>query len=103
MTLSLRMSEEYALSKKELGKAKREKKELSKKAVYWHNAIPNYDDEMRSSLNKDVQTTVSFRQLELNKDLHRSIKWNNWINFCVSILNLILFSINLYLIIKNLN
>ncbi len=97
------MFEKYNLSKDEIETAKKENTKLSKLAAYWHNAIPNYDYDMRSSLNKDVQTTVSFRQLELNKDLHRSIKWSNWLNFCVSILNLILLSINLYLILKNWN
>ena len=95
------MSEKYKLSEKELEKAQEENKELSKMAVYWHNAIPIYDYDMRVSLNKDVQTTLSFRQLELNKDLHKATKWNNLLNICVSILNLILLLINLYLMIRN--
>jgi len=69
------MSEKYQLSREELDKAKKENNELSKMAVYWHNAIPIYDYDMRASLNKDVQTTLSFRQLELNKELHKATKW----------------------------
>ncbi len=83
----------------ELKRAHKERKEWEKKATYWHNAIPNFDYDMRASLTKDIQTVLNFEQLELNKDLHIGIKWNNRVNLTLSSINLVLLIANIILIV----
>ncbi len=78
------------LNQKELKKAEKERDKWKKKAVFWHNAIPNFDYETRGTLTKDVNLINNVEQLELNKKLYTSVHWNNWINVCVSLLNLAL-------------
>ena len=86
------------ISSNELKKAHKERKGWEKKATYWHNAIPNFNYNIRASLTNDVQAVLNFEQLELNKDLHSGIKWNNRINLTLSSINLILLVINIILI-----
>ena len=91
----------YEITKDELEKANKERKIWEKKAKYWHNAIPNFNYDMRSSLTKDVQTAFNFEQLELNKELSTGIKWNNRLNIIISIINLILLIVNIILFSVN--
>ncbi|MBT5022994.1 hypothetical protein HOK51_04690 [Candidatus Woesearchaeota archaeon] len=93
------MSTNPKLSKKELKKASKRKQELEKQANYWHNSIPNFDHTIRNSLTRDVQTVLNFEQLKLNKKLYLGINLNNWINILISIFNLVLLAINIYLIL----
>ena len=87
----------YTLTKKEQEKANKEREKWEKRAIYWHNSIPNFNYDMRGSLTKDVQTATNFEQLELNKRLFLGINLNNWITIIISALNLILLVINIVL------
>ena len=49
------------ISAEELKKAHKENEEWEKKADYWHNAIPNFDNTRRASLTKDVQTITNIK------------------------------------------
>jgi len=87
----------YNLTIEQSKKASEEKIVWEERAVYWHNAIPNFDYDIRSSLTKDVQTAFTFEQLALNKELQSGIKWSNKLNIIVSVINLILLVINIAL------
>ncbi len=89
------------LTEKEVNKAKEEKKDWEKKAAYWHNAIPNFNYDIRKSFTEDVKTAFTYEQLELNKSLSRGIRWNNRINIVLGIINISLFVFNMMLIIRN--
>ena len=76
-------------------------KEYDDLARKWNNIIPNFNDKFRNNLNTDAELILNYEQLGLNKDLHRSIKINNYLNIFMFILNVILGMINIYLFIKN--
>jgi hypothetical protein len=92
--------DKYRLTKEEQEKANEERKKWEKKAVYWHNALPNFNYDMRRSLTTDAQTAFDFEQLELNKKLYWDINLNNWITVAVSVINLVLLGINLWLLLR---
>ena len=83
----------------DLNKAKKEREKWKEKATYWHNSIPIFDHDYRSSLTKDVQTIAGIEQLELNQSLSKGIKWNNRINIIIGIINLELFVVNIILLV----
>ncbi|MBI2103145.1 hypothetical protein HYT55_04855 [Candidatus Woesearchaeota archaeon] len=79
----------------DLNKAKGERDRWAKKATYWHNALPIFNG-IRGTLTEDVQTVTGIEQLELNKSLSRSIRWSNYTNIILGIINLTLFAINIF-------
>lgn len=83
----------------DLNKAKEEREKWKEKATYWHNTIPIFDHEYRGSLTKDVQTIAGIEQLELNKSLSGSIRWNNIVNITMGVINLVLFTLNIILLV----
>lgn len=85
------------LTKEEIKRAKKEKQEWEKKATYWHNALPNFNQTARGSLTEDVKTAFTYEQLELNKSLSTGIRWNNRLNITLSVINLIFFVVNIIL------
>ncbi|MCK5177362.1 MAG: hypothetical protein KAQ92_06555 [Candidatus Aenigmarchaeota archaeon] len=85
------------LTKEEQERAGKEREKLKKKAVYWHNSIPTFNQDMRPGLTGDVQTITNIRQFELNEELSRGIKWNNILNIVVSVVNLIFFGFNIFI------
>ena len=89
------------LTQNEINKAKKENEKWKKKAIYWHNAIPNFNWDIRKSFTEDVKTVFTFEQLELNKSLANGIKWNNRVNITIGLINLGFFTLNLILLIRN--
>lgn len=87
-------------TKEEAEEWKKENKYWKKEAVHYHNAIPNFSNDMRASFNKDVDTVTNIKQLELNKDLHDTIKSHNTKMFWFSVFNVIFAIINLYFFLK---
>lgn len=94
------MTKYLNLEREESNKAEKEMNKWKKKAIFWHNSIPNFDYDIRSSLTKDVQTVTNIEQLELNKRLFLGINIHNWLTIIISVINLILLIVNLYLILK---
>ncbi len=90
-----------SLTEKEIEKAKKERDIWNKKAAYWHNAIPNFNYNVRGSLTEDVKIALTFEQLELNKSLSKGINWNNRVNIIIGMINLVLFIFNIILILTN--
>ncbi len=88
------------LTKEESDKAHEDNAIWKKKAVYWHNAIPIFNYDIRHSLTNDVQLVTNIKQLELNEKLYAGIQWNNWINIIVSAINLFLLIVNIVLLVK---
>lgn len=87
-----------SLSKKEQENANKEREVWEKRAEYWVNALPSFNEGRRYTLASDIQTAFNFEQLELNKELSTGIKWNNRFNIALSIINLVLFAVNIILL-----
>ncbi|MFA6065278.1 MAG: hypothetical protein WCW44_03775 [archaeon] len=92
------------LDKKTLDQAKKDRGVWEERATYWHNALPNFNNEYRHSLTEDAQTANNFeqlvlskQQLEINMGLSSSIRWNNKVQICLGVFNLVLLAVNLWL------
>ncbi|MBI5636021.1 hypothetical protein HY993_03615, partial [Candidatus Micrarchaeota archaeon] len=76
------------LTKQEQEEANKLNEEYKKKAVFWHNSIPNFNHNMRASLTEDLSAIVNVQQLELNKKLSEGVEWNNRIQIALGMLYL---------------